>query len=827
MRADSSIHWSAYPALFLAGLFAIGIVLERSIPLGVLVWGAGVVSGAVAFAITQWLPRRQLVTLRPLAQTVIIVLVVVCVGGARQAVYQTPSPRALKFVADAGTDRPVTLSGVVRGAPERSDSTTRATVTVDSLRTSSTTHAVTGRVRVTLQPPLWENISDPFPRLYEGDYVHLRGTLRTPSEQRNPGGFDYAAYLSRRGVCCLLHVDDPGAVRVRRRASSLGTAFVVDVRQHIREQIARYVPSEGGRAVLRALLLADRSGISDAQQERFARTGLMHLLAVSGLHVFLVGMVLYTLLQPVLMRLRLRWMVVEAGRALLTIGVLGGYLLITGARPSVVRAVVMSTLLIGGILFQRSAHPLNTLGVAVLLLLGMRPPALFDAGFQLSVTAVTGIIVLHPRFREWCPPSWTSSTPGDWLTSTVTTSAAATIGTAPVLFFHFGWVSFAGLVLNVFAIPCTGLALSASIVMTLLGGLWPLAGAAFGSGADLFVQGLLFSAQEGMSWLGWAGVRMSGPSGWTLGAMGAGIFALAQWPRPRHRWRGILCALVLATGGVWSESVVRTADPTLDVLFFDVGQGDAVLVTTPTGRRMLVDTGAFSLSGVAASFSVLPYLQQKGIDSLDVVVITHPDADHLGGLPSILKEVAVDRVVHSGQVVDTDLFHRTRRRLQKNEVTMRKAVRGDSVSLGTCAHVQILGPPSHPRRQGIESENGQSVVLRLVYGDTAVLLPGDIEAPAEKNLVNVYGSQLKSDVIKVPHHGSSTSSTEEFVEATVEKDDTDVVVSVGRSNRFGMPDTTVMSRWRSTGARVHSTARDGAHWFRTNGEDVWQVQWQQ
>jgi competence protein ComEC len=177
-----------------------------------------------------------------------------------------------------------------------------------------------------------------------------------PPGLRNPGGFDYAAYLSRRVICCTLYVDAPDRVAVLGNRRGRVQNALVSLRAHVRRQVDRYVPSTGGRAVFRALLLGDRSRITDAQRACFAKTGLMHLLAVSGLHVFLVGMVLYALLRPFL--LRLRWRTAE-----------------------VVRAVITATLFIGGIFFQRSAHSLNTLGVAALGLLAVRLPMLFDVGF--------------------------------------------------------------------------------------------------------------------------------------------------------------------------------------------------------------------------------------------------------------------------------------------------------------------------------------------------------------------------------------------------------------------------------------------------------------
>jgi len=826
VRPGSSVHWSAYPALFIAGAFALGVLGESALGSeSVFLWLGGAGAGLAVFVGVQWWDRTRLVTLAPLGRIVAVVLIVGCAGGVRHAVYRSPPAHALAPAAEA-SDETTALQGLVGDAPERTDEATRFTLEVGTLFGERDTAAVQGRTRVTLRPSPWVEGTGTFPEVRQGDVIRLRGDLRLAPGLRNPGGFDYRAYLARRGICCTMYVGKPDRVAVRgNRRGGLGTALVA-VRGHVHHQIDRYVPSAGGRAVLRALLLGDRSRVTDAQRDRFAKTGLMHLLAVSGLHVFLVGMVLYVLLRPLLMRFQLRWRTVEGVRAVFTIAVLGVYMLLTGGRPSVVRAVIMATLFIGGIFFQRSAHPLNTLGVAALVLLAVRPPALFDVGFQLSMGAVASIVTLNPRFLETVPGRYRASEVAEWLVSTVTVSAAAILGTAPVLLYHFGWVSAAGLLLNVAGIPCTGLALTAAILTAITGGMWTMAGAVFGSAADLFVQGLLATSRYGAEWLSWAGLRMATPDPWVLGAFAAGLIALAQWPRPRNRWRWVIVGILLATVSVWGSATGRKAAPTLDVLFFDVGQGDAALVSTPEGRHVLVDTGPHSPSGGAAEFSLLPYLERWGIHRLDDVIITHSDEDHLGGLPTLLREVSVGRVVHNGRPADTELYAETRRLLDRKEVSQRTVRRGDTLAISPSVRAQVLSPPRNPARRGIEGKNNASVVFHLGYGEVDFLLPGDVESGAERDLVRTYGGQLASRVVKVPHHGSTTSSSPDFVRAVSGADGTPhAVVSVGQSEQYGMPSEKVLSRWRGRGVNVHSTAQEGAAWMRTDGKEVWEVHW--
>jgi len=825
MRPNSSIRWSGYPALLIAGAFGVGIwaasVTETHALWG---WCVGAGAGGGVCVALRWWERQRLVTLAPLGRVAGVLVVALCAGGARQSLYQAPSPRGLSRVAEA-VEGPVAVQGTVADAPERAPVGTRFTLSVERVRVRGDTLRVAGRVRTALRPSRWDPPAVPFPRVHQGDRLTLTGRLRRPDGRRNPGGFDYRAYLARRGTCCTLYVGQPRDVQVHAAARGLLTATVVAVRSYVHRQIRRYIPTDNGRAVLQALLLGDRSRVTDEQRERFAQTGLLHLLAVSGLHVFLVGMVVYVLLRPLLMRVRLPRTAVERMRAVLTVALLGLYMLLTGGRPSVVRAVIMAALFIGGILFQRSASSLNTLGVAALVLLAVRPPALFDVGFQLSMTAVAGIITLNPRLLEMMPPWMLQGTVREWMVSSGTVSAAAILSTAPVLLYHFGWVSAAGLLLNMTGIPFTALGLTAAILTVTTGGLSSTAGAAFGSAADLFVQGLLATSRYGATWLSWAGLRMETPNLWGLAALAALLGALAQWPRPRTRWRAIVAALLLVTTSVWIDVWSRGAQPTLDLVFFDVGQGGAVLLTTPAGRHVLVDTGPGSARSAAAQYAVLPYLQRRGIDRLDAAVVTHPDEDHLGGLPTLLREIKVDRVVQNGRRADTELFSDVRRLVSQNEVDWETVARGDLLRVDPALRVRVIWPPPSVEGRGDERNNA-SLVLRVTYGATSVLLPGDVEMSAERALVRRSKGQLRSHLVMIPHHGSLTSSSPPFVSAVTDSVARGhAVVSVGREAQYGMPSQAVLGRWRRQGLSVHSTARSGAVWMRSNGEDVWRVVW--
>ena len=783
-------------------------------------------AGGLLWGIAWWDDRRRLVSLAALCRVTSLVLLAIAVGALRTVLFLDDPPHRLHRQAASvmALDEPTAITGIVADAPTQSQQTTRFTLAVQTWTHGERSRPASGRVRVTLRTSPWDDDPAPFPYVFQGDRLRLHGNLRTPPGPRNPADFDYGAYLHRRGIRATMYVSRPEDVRIVKRRTGILTRAVTDARTRVRASISVYVPSDTSRAILRALLLGDRSQVEDDQKEAFARTGLMHLLAVSGLHVLLVGMVLYTLLRPILHRLRLSWNAVEWLRAGSTMAVLVLYMLLTGSSPSVVRAVVMAGLLIGSILLQRTTHTLNTLGVAATVLLMARPTALFDAGFQLSMSAVAGIVVLNPRLEDACqrvlPEHLTNHAAGEWLMSMITVSIAATLGTAPVLLHHFGFVAIGGLILNVVAIPLTATGLTAGLLMILTSTHASAGALAFGAASDIALRALTETASFGASWMS-VGAHLANPSGWTLAAIVAGLFALAQFPRRRYRWRLIVVAFFLCTSGFYHPLFKGEAEPKLDLVFLDVGQGDAVVVSTPDNHHMLVDAGPRTPFSDAGASVVVPHLQYAGIDELDFVVATHPDSDHLGGVPSVMRSVRTHAFLHSGRESSSELFRESRSLLQEHDIPSRAVATGDQFMLGEDVSIDVLGPPPLHASASWE-ENDASVVLMISYGDTRVLLPGDIERKGEMWLVQHFAEKLTSDVVKVAHHGSSTSSHPLFVDALASDTSRGLlaVIPVGRFNQFGMPVPDVLTQWQSDGYAVYRTDVHGAVRVSSDGSQV-------
>ena len=823
-----SLRLSTRPLLGLAVAFGGGVLLAERVAWipaeGWLLGVGGVVLAAAAYGFRM---RRRLVSLRKVVFAGAALVGTVGLGAARLAAWHELPPDHVAHVAQAAwtadsarQDRtPITMWATVEEPPTRSDWSLRFVASVDSAERRGIRGTVSGLVQVSLLTP--DDASPVYPAVRVGDRVRLTGRLEPPPRRRNPAQMDYGAYLRGQGIHATLRIDDETGVAFLAPSASLPLRLATSLRRHVQAALAHRVHNPEARAVLVALLLADRSQIEDDALDTFRQTGLMHLLAVSGLHVGLVGLALYVVLKPGLGRLGLSRRGVEWGRASVTVAILGLYVLVTGGSVSVERAFVMAVLLIVGRAWERPADTLNSLGAAALFLLGIRPTALYDVGFQLSFGAVAALVTLGPLLTAAVPDRLRQSKGGEFVTGSLVASAAATLGTAPALLAHFGSLPLGGLLLNLPAIPLTALTLAGGLGVSVFDSWIPLVARGFGLFADLGARGLLWTSRTGASELGWARFDGYVDSPGVLLAVVLLLFGLALWRRPAASQRCVLGAVAILCVGLWVRIATEEARPALDVLFLDVGQGDATLLTFPNGRHVLVDAGLRSPYVDEGRRTLLPHLKRYGIQRLDALILTHADADHIGGAQAVLANVDVGRLIHNGQAGTTALWSDVVRTADSLGVPVESVTAGDTISVDPSARLRVLGPSPPLVARG--EPNEASVVLLAEYGRTRWLLTGDAEVAGEAALVARYSEALRADVVKVGHHGSRTSSTAGLVAATGQP--SFAVVSVARRNRYGLPNREPLARWKQTGAQTLLTSAEGAVWLRSDGETVERVAW--
>lgn len=820
------------PALTVAACLAAGIVLGDWIPLGSTPEAALLAGVLAAGAAAGNLFRSG----RP---RVLPWLAVTAAGTCAICAQQVSSLHGQRpfLVRPEGSGDLLTLWGDVRGRVDVRRRSTVFTVAADSVRwDESSSPGTVRRVRTRIRVVVRTTRADVRPHvsptdrpsasdasisvLRPGLQLAAKGRFRLPEPPRNPTEPDYGRDLVRRGLGGTLFVrgSDLHLLADRARPWARGLSRL---RALLRSRIERAPVSPSVRPLVFALILGDRSGLMRAERERWARAGLLHLLAISGLHVMLIGLGTYRLLGPLLGRLRVPSGPAGAIRAAITMGVLLAYTAAAGHPASAVRASTMATVLLGGGLLGRGYRPVNALGAAAILLLARDPAELFSAGFQLSFSAVGGILTLAPRWTAHVEEGVLRILRPPLRLGIV--SLAATVATAPVTLGQFGYVTASGLVLNLVGVPAAGLLLAAAFVAVILTGTTPWLAAPPAICTSAIGHLLRRTAAEGDRLLSDVAVVSGDPGALVLSGISALVLGCAAAPRSGLRRSALPLGSVLLTVAVWISLPVRIDRPA-HVLFFDTGQGDAILVRTPGGRTVLVDGGPAGFGTDAGRRILLPHLTRSGIDRIDLVVTTHPHRDHVGGLRAVLDDRDVGALITNGQPSSSKFFTRLLDAADSSAVPVLSVQAGVLLDVDPATRIRVMAPFDRPRSGW--DPNAGSLLLEISYGRTSVLLTGDLEAPAERRVVDRFGPLLKADLVQVPHHGSGTSSTSDFVRAVRSRDvSVTAVLSVGRDNRYGLPDSNVVRRWRSSGARLPRTSHGGALVFRVSARGIRRVSW--
>jgi competence protein ComEC len=642
--------------------------------------------------------------------------------------------------------------------------------------------------------------------LAPGDEVLLSVEVREPAGPRNPGGRDGALAMAAHGVAAQAWTRTPPA----RSAPPSVLSPVAGARVAFAEVATRVLPPAEA-ALVRAIGAGDEARIDPATRERFARSGLAHVLSVSGLHLAVVAFGTWRALRSLLLRvpaLTARFDVRKAAAAA-CLPVTALYAVATGGTVPVLRSAVAAGLVFGSVLLGRGSDAASALAIAALGLLALDPGSLLDVSFQLSFASVAGLVALARPLRDALPlhpdrSRWHGRVVEAALQGACA-SAAATLATAPLLALHFRSLSTVAIVANLVALPVasalTVLAalsfLASAVAPPLAPGLlwtcWPMA-AAFLRVNDAFAAPAF------------ASVGVASP-GWGLAATSYATGIGAFLARGRRRWllAATSCAALLLPGPV--RLAAARMRPGIEVVFLAVGQGDCTVIRLPDGSAVVVDAGGDPSGRYdPGARDVLPFLRDMGVSRLAAVFVSHPHPDHLQGLPAVVAGLGAHRVFASHDRGDENARSAFAR---MPEATVLAA--GDEVVLAG-VRFRVLGPPRGDTRL---VENDASLVLHVTFGDTSFLLPGDVEAAGEAALL--ASGIPRVDVVKAPHHGSRTSSGRGLVAASRPRW---VVFPVGAGNRYGFPHAETVDRWRGSGARLLRTD-EGPVRFRSDGRTVW------
>ncbi len=781
--------------IYLAGFLSIPLVWMWLIAFICLIAGAN-----LAFA------RMQ----RPRLSHLLLLFAIFTGGALRLSIVQTsPIPVALY-------DQPVRFSGQMLYQPDQGELWEEgyATGTIQSVATP----ALIAKAKLLLR------FREPV-ALHYGDYLEIEGELRQPKGKRNPGGFDYRSYLARRQVFGILYPHRNQEIVPMYRSGFPPLRWMESLRHRVESVIdGAYREQPDHIQIIKGMFLGKRSGFPEELIVVFRNSGTLHILVVSGSNVGLIAAVCFLIFSLLHFS--------RTVTCMLTIAAVVIFACLVGFGPSVLRASLTAILFLIAMLLDRDVDLINLLAFVALLLLLFNPAQLWDVGFQLTFAATGAIVYFLPKWNRFTARILSNRNAMDqiplsvsgmgwarvvrWVVAAFGVSLSAQVGTSLIIAQNFYRVYPLSLVANLFAVGLAGPIVSITLISVLIGLIWLPLATPFAYANHLFI----FIFLKIIEFFGhpWGVIKTPPPSFGFIFVYIAGCLAIAHWGWVWERRRKAaligLAALAIGVG----DTAWHDRGKLLEVTFLDVGQGDAAFVRFPDGKTMLID-GGLNMRGYDSGERILdPFLCHEGVRKLDLLVLSHPDNDHGGGFEHVLREFKVKGVLG---VPHRDLPPPTHQAL--HEIIDAKGIPHEHgyagvIDLTSTARLELLQPLDEASTNLMDADvNDDSLVLKITYGGVRILFTGDIERGAEERLIT-SGRDPRAEIIKVPHHGSKTSSSAEFLDAVRPGY---AIFSLGERNKFNFPSEEVVVRYRERGCRVLRTDQLGAIRLRTDGRRCW------
>jgi competence protein ComEC len=724
------------------------------------------------------------------------------------------------------------IEGTIQKILSQRNNRMQLVLSVERIRIKKKPIRCTGKIRLSIHgKPI---------HLSKGMQIAFSAKIRPLRNFHNPGGFNYEKYMGLKGIFAGAYVRSQ---EIDRIGSNPNTQYLLFLGQY-RNRIGQFIQStlgEKGQGVLTALIIGDRKHIPQKLSDAFKRAGASHILAISGLHIGILTTLAFLFFTRLLSYFN--WVIWHARAkklaAILTLVPIVAYGFLAGMSPPTQRAVIMVSIFLATYFLAKRVDSLNVLAIAAMVLLILWPPFLFSISFQLSFCAVFFIILGLSKTQNQMPNRMALSSNQIYpvirakLIVFLEISLLAILGTLPLLMFYFNQISTVGLVANLLIIPLIGfvavpLGLTAvffyPISLNLAAGCIKISAAVL----DLAIAWITF-----LSGFSFAAVKTVTPNYieifayYILLLSALNLFECHKKPSQnqlfykRKTWRFI----ILLTLAILSADLVywlnqRFFHDDLKITIVDVGQGSCALLEIPGGKRVLIDGGGFADNSAfdVGQRIVAPFLWRKKIKTLDLIILTHPESDHLNGLLYIARNFTVKTFWSNHDINETQGYAKLMEALHVSDIDQPvfQTIYGDHKFGKVC--VEILYPPKTIENRPIHTSqkifNDRSLITKVTLGTVSILFPGDILKHGEKKVVTHCGSKLGATILLAPHHGSRSSSSPLFLAYVKPKY---VIISAGWQNRFNFPHPQVIKRYEKMGCRIFRTDLQGAVTLSTDG----------
>jgi competence protein ComEC len=729
----------------------------------------------------------------------------------------------LQFYNDKGT---TVIEGMVCTEPENRNTTSIFRLSSARLQMNGPYVEVSGKALVNVLR---------YHEYHYGDVLRITGKLETPSQYDD---FSYKDYLARQGIYSVINYPRIEILDTGRGFKPL--AWIYSLRNRLSQRLSLALP-EPQASLAQGILLGLRGNIPYSLNQAFSRTGTTHVLAISGINISIViGMLLAAGIWLFGKRYSIYiWL------ALLIIWL---YALLTGMNPPVVRGAIMGSIFLLAEFLGRQSSALTALTFAAAVMVGIEPQVLWDVSFQLSFLAMAGLIFISPYLQASsrkgvmaaAGKKGTAVALGNFVADSFAVTLAAILATWPIIAYYFHVVSFVGLPATFFAV----LALPGIIITAALTGavglIAPAVAQVIGWISWLFISYFMLVVRA-FDAVPFSSIRLESIATWQIWIYYAMLALIAAVIYYRNQLTGlfhltvskispqiskvsalaskvpkkwVISPLLLAAILLW-VAIFNTPDDKLHVSILDVGQGDAILVQTPSHQNILIDGGPSPRAIDLELSKKLPFWDR----TIDLVILTEPQADHMAGLIEVLNNYKVLQAFEPGIAYDSTTYHQWLNLVESQKITYKIARAGQQIELGDGIKIEVLHPPSTFLKSTSEDVDNNGLALRLSWNRVSFLFTSDIRKEAEWYLI-AHRANLSSTVLKVAHHGSLTSTSEQFLTAVNPEI---AVISVGTNNRFALPHAEVVDRLttRLGNDRIYFTSTHGTIEFITDGKGLW------